>query len=135
MDRGIGGYVAIDDYTRRDPGSVYAMVLAEVIPAQQRLDNEWYRGTADALYQNLDIIVRHDPDNVLILGGDHIYTMDYSKMLYEHVASGADLTVGCIEVPIEEASDLGVMSIDENYKIVDHQYSDHPSQQPFEWNH
>ena len=105
--------------------------FVEVIPAQQRLDNEWYRGTADALYQNLDIIVRHDPDNVLILGGDHIYTMDYSKMLYEHVASGADLTVGCIEVPIEEANDLGVMSIDENYRITKFtEKPEHPESMP-----
>ena len=92
--------------------------FVEVIPAQQRLAMEWYRGTADALYQNLDIIIRHAPDNVVILGGDHIYTMDYSKMLYDHVHSGADLTVGCIEVPIEEASELGVMSIDETYTIT-----------------
>lgn len=91
--------------------------FVEVIPAQQRLDMDWYRGTADALYQNLDIIRRHGPENVIVLGGDHIYTMDYSKMLYEHVTSGADLTVGCIEVPRKEASEYGVMSIDENYNI------------------
>ncbi len=67
--------------------------FVELIPAQQRNSTEWYQGTADALYQNLDIIRRHAPDNVIVLGGDHIYTMDYSKMLYEHVKSGADLTV------------------------------------------
>jgi glucose-1-phosphate adenylyltransferase len=92
--------------------------FVEVIPAQQRLASNWYRGTADALYQNIDIIRRHAPDNVIVLGGDHIYTMDYSKMLYEHVTSGADLTVGCIEVPREEAKELGVMSINENYQIT-----------------
>jgi hypothetical protein len=71
------------------------------------------------LYQNIDIIRRHAPDNVIVLGGDHIYTMDYSKMLYVHAASGADLTVGCIEVPREEASEFGVMSVDEDYRITE----------------
>ena len=92
--------------------------FVELIPAQQRVDNEWYRGTADALYQNIDIIRRHAPDNVIVLGGDHIYTMDYSKMLYDHVSSGADLTVGCIEASLEEAAEFGVMSVDENYCIT-----------------
>ncbi|NOQ69653.1 MAG: glucose-1-phosphate adenylyltransferase [Gammaproteobacteria bacterium] len=92
--------------------------FVEIIPAQQRVDNEWYRGTADALYQNIDIIRRHAPDNVIVLGGDHIYTMDYSKMLYAHAASGADLTVGCIEVPRDEAKEFGVMSVDEDFAIT-----------------
>ncbi len=92
--------------------------FVEIIPAQQRIDNEWYKGTADALYQNIDIIRRHAPEYVIVLGGDHIYTMDYSKMLYAHVASNADLTVGCIEVPRHEASEFGVMSIDEDYRIT-----------------
>ena len=92
--------------------------FVEVIPAQQRVALDWYRGTADALYQNIDIIRRHGPENVIVLGGDHIYTMDYSKMLYEHVTSGADLTVGCIEVPREDAKEFGVMSIDENFRIT-----------------
>lgn len=92
--------------------------FVELIPAQQRIDNQWYRGTADALYQNIDIIRRHDPDNVIVLGGDHIYTMDYSKMLYQHVTSGSDMTIGCIEVPCHEATEFGVMSIDEDYRIT-----------------
>ena len=92
--------------------------FVEIIPAQQRVDNEWYRGTADALYQNIDIIRRHAPDNVVVLGGDHIYTMDYSKMLYQHVASDSDLTVGCIEVPRDEAKEFGVMSIDDEFRIT-----------------
>ncbi len=92
--------------------------FVEIIPAQQRIDNAWYRGTADALYQNIDIIRRHAPEYVMVLGGDHIYTMDYSKMLYAHVSSKADLTVGCIEVPRHEASEFGVMSIDEDYRIT-----------------
>ncbi|MDH5472290.1 MAG: glucose-1-phosphate adenylyltransferase [Gammaproteobacteria bacterium] len=92
--------------------------FVEIIPAQQRVKKEWYRGTADALYQNMDIIHRHSPDYVIVLGGDHIYNMDYSKMLAQHVDSGTDLTVGCIEVPIEEARSFGVMSIDENFRIT-----------------
>ena len=92
--------------------------FVELIPAQQRASEDWYRGTADALYQNIDIIRRHAPDHVIVLGGDHIYTMDYSKMLVDHVNSGADLTVGCIEVPREEATGFGVMSVDENYQIT-----------------
>jgi glucose-1-phosphate adenylyltransferase len=92
--------------------------FVEIIPAQQRLRPEWYQGTADAIYQNLDIIYRHEPDYVLVLGGDHIYTMDYAQMLATHVQAGAELTVGCIEVPIEEAKAFGVMSVDEDFRIT-----------------
>lgn len=92
--------------------------FVELLPAQQRVDKEWYKGTADALYQNLDIMRRHTPEYVMVLGGDHIYSMDYSKMLVEHANSGADVTVGCIEVPKEEATGFGVMSVDEHFKIT-----------------
>jgi len=92
--------------------------FVEIIPAQQRLRPEWYQGTADAIYQNLDIIYRHEPDYVLVLGGDHIYTMNYAKMLAAHAQTGAELTVGCIEVPLEEAKGFGVMSVDEEYRIT-----------------
>lgn len=92
--------------------------FVELLPAQQRVDKEWYRGTADALYQNLDILRRHKPEYVLVLGGDHIYSMDYSRMLREHVRSGADVTIGCIEVPREEATGFGVMSVNEDFKVV-----------------
>jgi len=93
--------------------------FVEIIPAQQRLRQEWYKGTADAIYQNLDIIYRHQPEYVLILGGDHIYTMDYGKMIQAHAEAGADLTVGCIEVPREEASSFGVMSVNEDFEITE----------------
>ncbi len=94
--------------------------FVEILPAQQRTSKkEWYQGTADALFQNLDIVQRHDPDYILVLGGDHIYTMDYSKMLLEHVNTGADFTVGCIEVPLEEAKGFGVMAVDENHRITE----------------
>ncbi len=99
--------------------------FVEIIPAQQRLDAGWYRGTADALYQNIDIIRRHAPEYVIVLGGDHIYSMDYSKMLVEHVRSSADLTIGCIETSREEAKNFGVMSIDEHFRIKE--FTEKPS--------
>jgi glucose-1-phosphate adenylyltransferase len=92
--------------------------FVEIIPAQQRLRPEWYLGTADAIYQNLDIIYRHEPEHVLVLGGDHIYTMNYAAMLSAHVQAGAELTVGCIEVSLEEAKAFGVMSVDSDYRIT-----------------
>ncbi|WP_024851218.1 glucose-1-phosphate adenylyltransferase [Hydrogenovibrio kuenenii] len=92
--------------------------FVELLPAQQRVDKDWYKGTADALFQNLDIMRRHTPEYVLVLGGDHIYSMDYSKMLMAHVASAADVTIGCIEVPVEEAKGFGVMSVDRNLTIT-----------------
>jgi glucose-1-phosphate adenylyltransferase len=79
--------------------------FVEILPAQQRTNKkEWYQGTADALFQNIDIVQRHHPEYVLVLGGDHVYTMDYSEMLLHHVQTGADFTVGSIEVPADEAS-------------------------------
>jgi glucose-1-phosphate adenylyltransferase len=93
--------------------------FVEILPAQQRTNKrEWYQGTADALFQNIDIMQRHHPEYVLVLGGDHVYTMDYSEMLMHHVQSGADFTVGSIEVPVEEASAFGVMTVDEDMHIT-----------------
>jgi glucose-1-phosphate adenylyltransferase len=91
----------------------------DILPASQRVsDNLWYAGTADAVYQNIDIIRSHGPQYVVILAGDHIYKMDYELMLQQHVQSGADVTVGCIEVPRLEGSAFGVMAIDETDRIV-----------------
>ena len=91
----------------------------ELLPAQQRTEGEnWYKGTADAVYQNLDIIRDHAPEYVLILAGDHVYKMDYGKMLAEHIAKNAAVTVACIEVPIEKASGFGVMSADDEGTIT-----------------
>jgi glucose-1-phosphate adenylyltransferase len=85
----------------------------EILPASQRTGEDWYTGTADAIYQNLDIINAHDPEYVLILSGDHIYKMDYGNMLAFHVERQADLTVACLEVPIDEARGaFGVMAVD-----------------------
>ncbi|PIW45528.1 MAG: glucose-1-phosphate adenylyltransferase [Zetaproteobacteria bacterium CG12_big_fil_rev_8_21_14_0_65_54_13] len=93
--------------------------FVEVLPAQQRKGEGWYAGTADAVYQNLDIIRHYNPDYVVILAGDHIYKMDYGKMIAAHVAKGADITVGCIPVPLAEARAFGVMSIDKDSRIVE----------------
>ena len=94
--------------------------MVDLLPAQQRLDDEhWYRGTADAIYQNLDIVQSSHPEYIVVLAGDHVYKMDYSLMLQDHVRSGAECTVGCIEVPRAEASAFGVMAIDDHRKIID----------------
>lgn len=94
--------------------------MVDLLPAQQRVDEEhWYRGTGDAVYQNIDIIQSSKPEYVVILAGDHVYKMDYSIMLQDHATSGAEVTVGCIEVPRNEASAFGVMAIDANRKIVE----------------
>ncbi|GAB4344541.1 MAG: glucose-1-phosphate adenylyltransferase [Gammaproteobacteria bacterium] len=90
----------------------------DLLPAQQRVGDEWYAGTADAVYQNLDIIRSHHPEYVLVLAGDHIYKMDYGSMIAHHVAHDADITVGCLEVPLEQARAFGVMSIDEGARIT-----------------
>jgi glucose-1-phosphate adenylyltransferase len=91
----------------------------ELLPAQQRVsETAWYAGTADAVYQNIDIIRSHAPSWVLILAGDHVYKMDYGPMLAAHVASGADITVGCIEVPVERARAFGVMEVDADWRVT-----------------
>jgi glucose-1-phosphate adenylyltransferase len=92
----------------------------DLLPAQQRLDEAtWYRGTADAVYQNFDILQAARPEFFVVLAGDHIYKMDYSNMLNDMRAKGADCIVGCVEVPIAQASDFGVMAVDESLRIVD----------------
>lgn len=105
--------------------------FVELLPAQQRIETSWYAGTADAVLQNLDIIRSHSPEYVLILAGDHVYKMDYGTMLAAHVERDADITVGCIEVPLEEASAFGVMSIDDEQRIVEFQEKpEHPTPIP-----
>ncbi|URI08025.1 glucose-1-phosphate adenylyltransferase [Aquincola tertiaricarbonis] len=94
--------------------------FVDLLPAQQRVDEEsWYRGTADAVYQNQDIIASYKADYVVVLAGDHVYKMNYALMLADHVEQGRDCTVGCIEVPREEASAFGVMHIDDRRQILD----------------
>ena len=91
----------------------------ELIPAQQRVGNNWYLGTADAVYQNLDIIESHEPEYVLILAGDHVYKMDYSLMIAQHMENNADVAVGCAEVPGKIASEFGLIRIDEQYRVTE----------------
>ncbi len=91
----------------------------DILPASQRVsESQWYEGTADAVYQNIDIIEAYHPEFMVILAGDHIYKMDYELMLQQHVDSGADVTVGCLEVPRAEATGFGVMHVDEVDRIV-----------------
>jgi glucose-1-phosphate adenylyltransferase len=94
--------------------------FVDLLPAQQRNDDEsWYRGTADAVYQNQDIIASYRADYIIVLAGDHIYKMNYALMLADHVAKGRECTVGCIAVPRAEGSAFGVMAVDEHYLITD----------------
>jgi glucose-1-phosphate adenylyltransferase len=89
----------------------------DVIPAQQRTSSVWYRGTADAIYQNFYSINLENPDHVLILAGDHVYKMDYSKMINQHFETDADMTVACVQMPVELSNQLGVVEADKNNKV------------------
>jgi len=90
----------------------------ELLPAQQRVTTDWYRGTADAVYQNLDIVRRLAPHFVLVLSGDHVYKMDYGRLLAEHARSGADVTISCAEVPLAQTDQFGIMEVDEHLRVV-----------------
>ena len=91
----------------------------DLLPAQQRTDEAtWYRGTADAVFQNFDIFRAARPDYFVVLAGDHVYKMDYSNMLAEHVSRGNDCTVACVEVPIAQASEFGVMTVNDSGLIT-----------------
>lgn len=93
----------------------------EVLPPQQRIDENWYKGTADAIYQNIYSIEKEDPRYVLILAGDHIYKMDYGDMIRTHIENGADVTIGCIPVPIREGHNFGILHVDDQNRIVQFQ--------------
>ncbi|HEX7742006.1 MAG TPA: glucose-1-phosphate adenylyltransferase [Sphingobium sp.] len=91
----------------------------DILPASQRVsESQWYEGTADAVFQNIDIIESYAPEYMVILAGDHVYKMDYELMLQQHVDSGADVTVGCLEVPLKDAVGFGVMHVDEHDNIT-----------------
>ncbi len=101
----------------------------DILPASQRIDEQhWYEGTADAVYQNIDIIESHAPKFMVILAGDHIYKMDYELMLRQHVNSGADVTIGCLVVPRMEASGFGVMAVDKQDNIT--KFAEKPTDPP-----
>jgi glucose-1-phosphate adenylyltransferase len=105
--------------------------FVELLPAQQRIETSWYAGTADAVYQNIDILRSHKPEYVLILAGDHIYKMDYGPMIAQHVESNADLTVGCIEVPLQQAKSFGVMTVNDQGQILEfNEKPEHPQPKP-----
>ena len=92
--------------------------FVELLPAQQRIQEEWYKGTADAVYQNIDILRGHAPRHIIILAGDHIYKMDYGKLLAAHVSTQADMTIACLTVPITDAHAFGVMTVNTEGRIV-----------------
>jgi glucose-1-phosphate adenylyltransferase len=100
--------------------------FVEVIPAQQQIGDMWYRGTADAVYQNLDVILSHRPKHVLVLAGDHIYKMDYGPMIAYHVEKGADITVGVVELPASESKSFGVLTATEWNRVT--KFSEKPAQ-------
>lgn len=90
----------------------------DLVPAQMRTGGDWYMGTADAVFQNINQILDADPNYICVFGGDHIYKMDVAQMLTYHKEKQADLTISAIQVPIEEASEFGIMEVDENWKLV-----------------
>lgn len=99
----------------------------DLLPAQQRVDEaSWYRGTADAVFQNLDILREHDPKYILILAGDHVYKMNYASLIEDHVEKGGQCTVACIEVPLAEATAFGVMTVDATQRIT--RFDEKPAQ-------
>ncbi|MCP1673655.1 glucose-1-phosphate adenylyltransferase [Natronocella acetinitrilica] len=103
--------------------------FVELVPAQQRLDQPlWYAGTADAVYQSIDIIQAHAPEYVLVLAGDHVYKMDYGTMIARHVESGADMTVGCVEMERDRARAFGVMRVNEEGVVQS--FSEKPDDPP-----
>ncbi len=100
----------------------------ELLPAQQRQGESWYKGTADAVFQNLDIIRDYGPEFILILAGDHIYKMDYGKMIAQHVQLQADMTVACLDVPLADAKAFGVMAVNTEQRVIE--FAEKPSDPP-----
>ena len=105
--------------------------FVELLPAQQNVSSDWYKGTADAIWQNTYLLRKHAPNLVLVLAGDHIYKMDYNRMLYDHVTKSADMTIACMEVPLGEARSFGVMAVDDELRVVAFQEKpDNPAPMP-----
>ena len=101
--------------------NIYSNQLGEfidVVPAQQRISSDWYRGTADAIYQNLNMVGDYDPKLVLILAGDHVYKMDYRKLMEYHLSKGADLTVACITMPKQDYIHFGVVEVNKQNMVT-----------------
>ena len=104
----------------------------DILPASQRVgEDKWYAGTADAVFQNIDIIDGYAPEYLVILAGDHVYKMDYERMLVQHVNSGADVTVACVELPVADAKGFGIMGVDDRDRIVSFvEKPEHPPEMP-----
>jgi len=104
----------------------------DILPASQRVsEDQWYVGTADAVFQNIDIIDGYAPEYLIVLAGDHVYKMDYERMLVQHVNTNADVTVACVEVPIANATGLGIMHVDAHGRILDFlEKPEHPPEMP-----
>ena len=101
--------------------NIYSNQLGEfidVVPAQQRISSDWYRGTADAIYQNLNMVGDYDSKRVLILAGDHVYKMDYRKLIEFHASKGADMTVACIAMPKSDSKHFGVVQVDKHNMVI-----------------
>src|SRR5689334_2557221 len=92
--------------------------FVEILPPQKRVGEHWYQGTADAVYQNVYSIVQESPHHVIVLSGDHVYKMDYAKMLRTHKERGASMTLAALEVPVEDATRFGVLSVDEHDRVT-----------------
>jgi glucose-1-phosphate adenylyltransferase len=93
----------------------------DVLPPQQRIDEQWYRGTADAVYQNIYSIENSQPEHIVILSGDHIYKMDYSELVNDHIEADADVSIACIPASIEEGKQFGVMQVDRDNRVINFQ--------------
>jgi glucose-1-phosphate adenylyltransferase len=105
--------------------------FVELLPAQQNVGDDWYKGTADAIFQNTYLLRKHSPELILVLAGDHVYKMDYTQMLYDHVNKSADMTIACMEVPLAEASGFGVMAVDDALRVNAFQEKpEHPAPMP-----
>lgn len=105
----------------RDGWSIYNPELGEFItpiPPQMRTSDDWYLGTANSIYQNIYLIERNAAEFIIVLSGDHIYRMDYAAMLRQHEATGADVTVACMEIDISEASSFGIMAVDQDFRVT-----------------
>ncbi|PTN12763.1 glucose-1-phosphate adenylyltransferase [Nitrosomonas aestuarii] len=100
----------------------------ELLPAQQQIKESWYQGTADAVFQNLGILRHQHAEYVLILGGDHVYKMDYAKLLAEHIEKKAEVTLACVEVPLEEASAFGIIGVDDDWRVAS--FTEKPANPP-----
>ena len=98
----------------------------EILPPQKRVSDNWYLGTADAVYQNLYSLQRENPRHVIILSGDHVYKMDYAKMLHSHIDRGAKATLATLEVPLNEAHRFGILTVDDTERVV--AFHEKPSQ-------